>query len=301
MDFDKKLLIAPPKNEPNLFSRMFFCWVLPYLKNGYGDNLNHRGFHTRAKDLSTPITDELEKKWNEVLIKANNKNQSPSLKEAILKTFGISYSIFGIWLLVQSMVIRTLLPLVLEKYINHFQEEMADPNAVWYWAISIILLTTLNNITYHHCFAGCSRIGMRVRVACSSLVYRKVLKLSQSSFNQIPSTQINRLLSEDVKSVDAASPYLHFFYVMPIQLLCSTYILWHLFGVSAFAGVSLMVLESIPLRAWLATLKGKLSTQTESVTDHRVEMMTEVVSGIHLIKMYAWEMPFEKVVMAARM
>lgn len=35
-------------------------------------------------------------------------------------------------------------------------------------------------------------------------------------------------------------------------------------------------------------------------TDYRVKLMSEIVSGIQVIKMYAWEKSFEKVVALAR-
>nr|XP_023026912.1 multidrug resistance-associated protein 4-like isoform X1 [Leptinotarsa decemlineata] len=299
MDPDKKLLVASPGHEPNVFSKLLFCWVVPIFKKGCYNQIKSGNIHPRGMDLCTPLADELEKKWNIELIKATNRDIPPCLQVAIVKTFGKSYSIFGFWLLLQSVVIRTLLPIVLEKYIKSFHVDEST-NTIWFWAVSIITLTILNSLMTYQCYTGCSRIGMRLRIACSSLVYRKVLRLSQSSLSQTTTAQIVNLLSKDVSTFDEAAKYLHFFYVAPIQCLCSLYVLWDLLGVAAFAGVMLIVLESIPMRALLVTSQRRLCNKTDVLTDHRTKVVTEIISGIHLIKMHAWEKPFEKVLMAAR-
>lgn len=36
------------------------------------------------------------------------------------------------------------------------------------------------------------------------------------------------------------------------------------------------------------------------LADHRIRIMNEVVSGIRIIKMYAWEIPFSALVTAVR-
>lgn len=51
---------------------------------------------------------------------------------------------------------------------------------------------------------------------------------------------------------------------------------------------------------YLSKLQGRLRFKIAQRTDHRVKLMSEIVSGIQVIKMYAWEKSFEKVVELAR-
>lgn len=51
---------------------------------------------------------------------------------------------------------------------------------------------------------------------------------------------------------------------------------------------------------YLSKLQGTLRFKIAHRTDTRVKLMSEITSGIQVIKMYAWEKPFEKVVQLAR-
>jgi hypothetical protein len=52
--------------------------------------------------------------------------------------------------------------------------------------------------------------------------------------------------------------------------------------------------------AYLGKLIAKLRKEIAVRTDERMRLMNEIVSGIQVIKMYAWEKPFAKLVAAAR-
>lgn len=68
-----------------------------------------------------------------------------------------------------------LQPIVLAKYIQYF--EAGRPFSLdvgWCFGIAVVLLAFLNIIIMHYANLEMQRIGMQCRIACSSLVYRKV-------------------------------------------------------------------------------------------------------------------------------
>lgn len=72
-----------------------------------------------------------------------------------------------------------MLPIVLAEFIKYFEDrkkyhDMYGKEAGWILGNGVILISFLSVIFYHHAQLGCQKIGMRVRVACCSLVYRKV-------------------------------------------------------------------------------------------------------------------------------
>lgn len=50
----------------------------------------------------------------------------------------------------------------------------------------------------------------------------------------------------------------------------------------------------------MSRLQGKLRYKIALRTDYRVKLMSEITAGIQVIKMYAWEKPFEKVIELSR-
>lgn len=52
----------------------------------------------------------------------------------------------------------------------------------------------------------------------------------------------------------------------------------------------------IVVLAYLSNLQGVLRGKIAKRTDERVKVMSELVNGVQVIKMYAWEKPFEKLV-----
>lgn len=75
--------------------------------------------------------------------------------------------------------------------------------------------------------------------------------------------------------------------------------IWFQIGYAAVFGVAFMLLF-IPLQAYLGRKTSQLRLKTALRTDERVRLMNEIIQGIQVIKMYAWEKPFGKMVEMAR-
>lgn len=69
-----------------------------------------------------------------------------------------------------------LQPIVLAEYIRYYDLSMQEskPETGWLLGSGVVLMAFLNIVIMHYVSIGCQRVGMRVRTACCSLVYRKV-------------------------------------------------------------------------------------------------------------------------------
>ncbi|CAG9831240.1 unnamed protein product [Diabrotica balteata] len=306
MDSTKKHDNPSPQISANILSRIFFCWILPIFKTGSKKKLQPSDiYNTLNSDKCEATINTLQRHWeNELMLYKAGKKDKPSLKVALFKTYAFSYSLEGLLVFLQVVIIKTLQPLVLAELLKYFNTtekyDLLGEYSGWILGTATVLLAFFFALSYHHSTLGSQRIGMRARAACSALVYRKLLKLSQASLNKTPGGKMVNLLSNDLQRFDTASLYLHFIWVMPFQAAICFYIMYQSVGIAALAGTVFMLVEGIAMQGYLSRLQGQLRSKIAEKTDFRVKLMNELVAGIKVIKMYAWEKYFAKVVEAAR-
>ena len=67
---------------------------------------------------------------------------------------------------------------------------------------------------------------------------------------------------------------------------------------SGFRTFTIVTLTHIA--AWVGKQFGRLRVETAGKTDRRIRLMSEIVNGMKVIKMYCWEKPFSKLVHDSR-
>uniref|UniRef100_A0A8C1TI69 Multidrug resistance-associated protein 4 n=1 Tax=Cyprinus carpio TaxID=7962 RepID=A0A8C1TI69_CYPCA len=195
-------------------------------------------------------------------------------------------------------MIKVIQPVFLGKLILYFESYNPD-NAELYEAYGYaagVSLSTLGLALLHHLyFYHVQRAGMKIRIAMCHMIYRKALCLSATAMGQTTTGQIVNLLSNDVNKFDEVTIFLHFLWVAPLQAAAVIGLLWQEIGASCLAGMAVLFFL-MPLQTIFGKLFSKYRSKTAAFTDSRIRTMNEVVSGIRIIKMYAWEKPFATLV-----
>lgn len=192
------------------------------------------------------------------------------------------------------------MPLLLAGMISEFTKygNGESLKAQIYGGIMVTFIV-LGVLLFHPFMMHMMHLAMKMRVAVSSAIYRKALRLSRTALGGTTTGQVVNLVSNDLGRFDRALIHLHFLWLGPLELLVALYFLYEQIGVSAFYGVAILLLY-LPLQAYLSRLTSRLRLRTAQRTDRRVRMMNEIIAGIQVIKMYAWEQPFEKLVASTR-
>ncbi|XP_018367045.1 PREDICTED: multidrug resistance-associated protein 4-like [Trachymyrmex cornetzi] len=169
------------------------------------------------------------------------------------------------------------------------------------YVIGIILCSAVNVFVVHPYMMNMTHLGMKGRVACCSLIYRKTLKLTRTALGEMTIGQAVNLLSNDVNRFDVSIIFLHYSWLRPLETIIITYITFHLIdiGISSIFGIAFLLMF-IPFQVRLGKKSSELRLRTAIRTDERVRLMNEIISGIQAIKMYTWENFFTSLIEKAR-
>uniref|UniRef100_A0AAY4E2R3 Multidrug resistance-associated protein 4 n=1 Tax=Denticeps clupeoides TaxID=299321 RepID=A0AAY4E2R3_9TELE len=292
-----------PCAKANLFSQIFFCWLNPLFRIGYKRRLEEGDmYRVLPEDGSERLGEELQSYWDCEIQKADKELRKPKLTKAIIKCYWKSYAVLGVFTLVEE-VIKVVQPVFLGKLIQYF--ERYDPAnkqelyEAYGYAAGVSLSAIILAIMHHLYFFHVQRAGMKLRVAMCHMIYKKALSLSSTAMGQTTTGQIVNLLSNDVNKFEEVFIFLHFLWVGPLQAAAVIGLLWQEIGPSCIAGMATL-LFLMPLQTLFGRLFSSFRTKTSVLTDSRIRIMNEVVSGIRIIKMYAWEKPFSALVSEVR-
>ncbi|XP_055319307.1 ATP-binding cassette subfamily C member 4-like [Sitodiplosis mosellana] len=286
-----------PCDSANCLSKILFAWTVPFFKKNAKVLKLDDMFQPMTCDKSETLGNRLETNWVRSTSKADERN---SLLSVILYTFWRDYAFLSVCCFFNDIVFRLGQPFLLGYLLKYFRKDtqIAYHDAVLY-ATGIVVMNALNALLINHIHYVSYHNGMKVRVSVCSLIYRKSLRLSQTALGDTSPGKVVNLLSNDVNRFEWATFFMNALWTAPLLTLLVGCLMWNEIRWTGLVGI-LVVFCVVPMLSYAGKLTSKYRLQTASRTDERIRFMDEIISGVQVIKMYAWEKPFAKLITYTR-
>uniref|UniRef100_A0A668AGB7 Multidrug resistance-associated protein 1 n=1 Tax=Myripristis murdjan TaxID=586833 RepID=A0A668AGB7_9TELE len=232
------------------------------------------------------------------LLKNHQKTREPSLFWALCLTFGPYYLISCLYKFIQD-ILMFVGPEILRLLIHFINNSGAPSWQGYFYTALLFICTCLQTLILQKYFHVCFVTGMRLRTAVIGAVYRKALVISSAARRTSTVGEIVNLMSVDAQRFMDLITYLNMIWSAPLQVVLALYFLWQNLGPSVLAGVAVMILM-VPVNAVIAMKTKTYQVAQMKSKDNRIKLMNEVLNGIKVLKLYAWELAFKDKVSAIR-
>ncbi|XP_072104805.1 ATP-binding cassette sub-family C member 10 isoform X2 [Mobula birostris] len=311
---------------PNWISCLFYFWMNPLMKRGYHHQLAQPdNVYQLPPKLRTETIEELfQKCWQKCAFIASMKcseqisqmdrTQSPHrnsrsdrrqfgatqeettlaskdlevhLLSVLHKAFGFRYYSLGILKFIGNML-GFAGPLLLNLLVNFMEsgtEQMSK--GIWY-TLGLFLSTFVGAIILNQFNYQVMMVGMSVRAAIISAIYRKALRVNATTLSRFSVGEIVNFMSTDTDRIVNFFPSFHEVWSLPFQFGITLYLLYQQVG-AAFLGGLIVGLLLVPVNKVIANIIMENNKKMLGHKDSRVMLMTEALFGMRVIKFYTWE------------
>ncbi|OWK57673.1 Canalicular multispecific organic anion transporter 2 [Lonchura striata] len=317
-----------PELNSGFLSRLTFWWFTSMAIHGYKRPLEDKDLWSlNEDDTSKTIVQQLSKEWDrekveckqkedvsymkksnhvqnhiggspeeaEVLIRDKKHNRKPSFLRALLRTFGPYFLIGSFFKLIQDLL-SFVNPQLLSVLIGFIKNK--DAPAWWGFLIAALMFicAVLQTLILHQHFQYCFVTGMRLRTGITGVIYRKSLAITNSAKRSSTVGEIVNLMSVDAQRFMDLMTFLNMLWSAPLQIFLALYFLWQVQTLCETYVENFPVVLAVTLSLCLPI------TQVEQMRykDSRIKLMNEILGGIKVLKLYAWEPSFSEKVLEIR-
>ncbi|KAG0012631.1 hypothetical protein BGZ80_011617 [Entomortierella chlamydospora] len=292
---------ASKYDKANFFSRITFNFMQSVVSLGYKRPLLQADIASlMPKHMHAEFSyQRLSSKWNVNKEKHARKGTQPSLLMTILLSFNsqwIPIMIIRVLTSVMTYVSPQLLNSLLGFIQSYASSNEADHEPVSLGIIlafglffSSILVTFLNaQLT-----AATVYLGIEVRTALMSMIYRKALRLSNDAKQKSTAGEITNHMSVDAERWAMSLASIPTAVSVPIEVAIAVWMLYELIGWSIFIGLATVVIM-LPVHAKLSTYFTTFRVAKMKAMDGRLRLVNEVLGGMKIVRLYNWEDSFKE-------
>jgi ABC-type multidrug transport system fused ATPase/permease subunit len=183
-------------------------------------------------------------------------------------------------------------PLILKALSEHFSGvEVLPQSTLWILVSLLFVIPIVCSLCSAHSFVIFAHTSCILRSALLPAVYNKSMELGSQSRSHFSIGQINNLFSNDINYIQTFVQQFAADIFSPGQLALALGLIYVEVGVSMFAGL-VLVAALLPILLICFGMYAKSRIRKSKIADFRMKLTNEVLSGIRILKYYAWEIPF---------
>uniref|UniRef100_G3U1N1 Multidrug resistance-associated protein 1 n=1 Tax=Loxodonta africana TaxID=9785 RepID=G3U1N1_LOXAF len=324
-----------PESGASFLSRISFWWITGMMVQGFRQPLKSTDLWSLNKeDTSEQVVPVLVKNWKKecaksrkqpvkivysskdpakpkggskvdvneeaeaLIVKSPQKDRDPSLFKVLYKTFGPYFLMSFLFKALHDLMMFAG-PEILNFPLLLLPPRKAPDWQGYFYTALLFISACLQTLVLHQYFHICFVSGMRIKTAVIGAVYRKALVITNSARKSSTVGEIVNLMSVDAQRFMDLATYINMIWSAPLQVILALYLLWLNLGPSVLAGVAVMILM-VPLNAVMAMKTKTYQVAHMKSKDNRIKLMNEILNGIKVLKLYAWELAFKDKVLAIR-
>uniref|UniRef100_A0A8C8RK61 Cystic fibrosis transmembrane conductance regulator n=1 Tax=Pelusios castaneus TaxID=367368 RepID=A0A8C8RK61_9SAUR len=272
-------------------------WTKPILRKGYRQRLELSDiYQISSADSADNLSEKLEREWDRELATSKKK---PRLINALRRCFFWRFMFYGI-ILYLGEVTKAVQPLLLGRIIASYDPTNSHERSIAYYVgIGLCLLFIVRTLLLHPAIFGLHHLGMQMRIAMFSLIYKKTLKLSSRVLDKISTGQLISLLSNNLNKFDEGLALAHFVWIAPLQVVLLMGLLCEMLHASAICGLGFLIVVVL-FQAWLGRMMMKYRDRRAGKINERLVITSEIIENIQSVKAYCWEDAMEKMIESLR-
>ncbi|XP_009863211.1 PREDICTED: multidrug resistance-associated protein 1-like, partial [Apaloderma vittatum] len=296
------------------FSKLTYSWFSRLISVGYKKPLQRDDlFELNESDSPYSVCPKFEKQWRKEIQKSTMGLKASFIKRMLFKitSFHKPSLILALWQTFKFLLIKVaflkitadilafMSPQIMKAMIMISENHPNSYGNGYSYAIAlffVVLSQTLFNQLYQR---NNMLTAVKIKTAVVGLIYKKALTLANSSRRSYTTGEIVNLMSADAQQLMELTVNINLLWSAPFQIVMAVLFLCKELGPSVLAGIAVLLLV-IPINALVAAKMKKLKKSQMSYSDQRVKLLSEMLHGIKILKLYAWEPAYQRKVMSIR-
>ena len=279
-----------PYGTATFFQLINFSWLNPLFAVGYKkplqlDDIPKLDIKDSAEYLNCAFDESLRQ------VKEKDGTSNPSIYKAIYLFARKKAAINALFAIISASA-SYVGPYLITDFVNFLTEKDSHGLKTGYLlSLGFLCAKMIEVIAQRQWNFGARQLGLRLRAALISHIYKKGLHLSSRSRQSHSGGEIMNYMSVDVQSITDFVWSVNVIWMLPIQISLAVLILQTNLGLGSLAALA-ATLAVMTLNIPLTKIQKRYQTKIMDAKDNRMKTTSEILKNMRTLKLQAWDSEF---------